>query len=113
MTAGAVGEQHQLVPPLAQRQEERQQQNQDQQPMADRHVNRDRAVCVFGSRDGEYWHRALSWRKDTWPMRFFQYGNAFLPDGNNNSGLLAVSTIAVANGDLVTGLWRVNSAGML
>jgi len=76
-------------------------------------VNRDRTVCVFGSLDGEYWHRGLSWRKDAWPMGLFQYGNAFLPDGDNNNGLLAVSTIAVANGDLVTGLWRVNSERVL
>lgn len=76
-------------------------------------VNVERTVKVFGSADGKQWQSVLSWSKDRWPLGLFQYANAFLPDGNNTSGLLAVSTIAVANGDLETGLWRVNSAHVL
>jgi len=76
-------------------------------------VNRGRTVGVFGSIDGRSWQPALSWNKDVWPMRLFQYGNAFLPDGNNSTGLLAVSTIAVAKGDHETGVWRVISGPML
>ena len=40
---GPVGEQDQFVPPLAQREKQRQQDRQDQQPVADRDVDRDRA----------------------------------------------------------------------
>jgi hypothetical protein len=76
-------------------------------------VNLERTVNVFGSADGKQWQSVLSWSKDGWPLGLFQYGNAFLPDGNNTSGLLAMSTIAVAKGDLETGLWRVNSAHVL
>ena len=39
MAGRAVGEQHQLVPPLAERQEQRQQDRQDVEPVADRHVD--------------------------------------------------------------------------
>lgn len=35
-------------------------------------------------------------------MGLFQYGNAFLPDGVNQTDVLAVSTVAVKDGDLTT-----------
>lgn len=70
-------------------------------------VNLDRKVCVYGTRDGEQWRRALTWNKDRWPMRLFQYGNAFLPDGRNTTGVLAVTAVAVNPGDLETSLWRI------
>lgn len=71
-------------------------------------VNLDDHVCIYGGREGGGQFQLLaSWRKDRWPMRLFQYGNAFLPDGQNSSGVLAVSTIAVQNGDLRTSLWRI------
>jgi len=40
-------------------------------------------------------------------MRFFQYGNAFLPDGENTSGFLAVTTAAVQDADQALSLFRV------
>ncbi len=53
-------------------------------------------VNVYGSLDGTQLAKAtLPGQKDRWPMGLFQYGNAFLPDGNNSTGLLAVNTIAV------------------
>lgn len=70
-------------------------------------VNLDRKVCVYGSADGEQWRRLLIWNKDRWPMGLFQYGNAFLSDGRNTTGLLAVTTVAVNPGDLETSLWRI------
>jgi len=70
-------------------------------------VNRDRHVRVYGSLDGLDWKDLMQWQKDAWPMSFFQYGNALLPDGKNLSGLLAVTTIAVKGGDLETSFWRV------
>lgn len=76
-------------------------------------VNVDRTVGVFGRADGSAWRQLLSWRKDSWAMGLFQYGNAFLPDGHNTSSLLAVSTIAVRGADLETNLWRVGRAPVL
>jgi hypothetical protein len=70
-------------------------------------VNSSRDVCLFGSPDGVHWQRVLHCKKDRWPMRLFQYGNAFLPDGKNTTGLLAVTTIAVEPADLETSIWRV------
>jgi len=65
------------------------------------------SVHLYGSSNGLEWHGLKDWRKDRWPMRFFQYGNAFLPTGQNDTDLLAISTIAVEPGDLATTLWKV------
>jgi hypothetical protein len=60
-------------------------------------VNRDRAVRVYGAKvkSSDSWLPLLEWKTDPLPMRLFQYGNAFLPDGENSTPFLAVSTIAV------------------
>jgi hypothetical protein len=73
-------------------------------------VNRDRTVRVYGAevRTPESWQPLLAWKKDLLPMGLFQYGNAFLPDGNNTTGLLAVSTIAVESSDMTTSLYKLN-----
>ena len=56
------------------------------------------------------WQVLARWKKDSLPMRYFQYGNAFLPDGENATNYLAATTIAVEHDDLVTTLWEVESA---
>ena len=68
-------------------------------------VNTDSHVRIYGSREGQAWQPLLAWQKDRWPMRFFQYGNAFLPDGENRTPYLAVTTIAVESEDMVTSLY--------
>ena len=74
-------------------------------------VNRDRHVRVYGGRtssaDSQAWHALLAWQKDHWPMALFQYGNALMPDGNNTTRFLAVTTIAVQSDDLVTSIYAV------
>ena len=72
-------------------------------------VNRDRTVRVYAAdtRSPNRWLAQLEWKKDPWPMGLFQYGNAFLPDGNNTTPYLAVSTVAVANDDAVTSLYGI------
>jgi len=50
---------------------------------------------------------AAEWKKDSWPMGLFQYGNAFLPDGNNATPYLALTTVAVKTDDQVTSIYRV------
>jgi len=70
-------------------------------------ANPSRSVSLFGSGDGTEWESLAGWKKDSWSMEFFQYGNAFLPDGVNTTDLLAVSTIAVEGADLQTSIWRV------
>jgi hypothetical protein len=70
-------------------------------------INSDRNVSLYGSSDGVQWHRVLQRKKDRWPMSWFQYGNAFLPDGKNTTDLLAVTTIAVKHANLETTIWRI------
>jgi len=70
-------------------------------------INREQNVCLFGSSDGLDWQCLLQWRKDPWPLKLFQYGNAFLPDGDNDSGVLALTTIAIKGADLETTIWRI------
>lgn len=70
-------------------------------------VNERRQVHIFGSKNGRDWNSVVSWKKDFWPMRYFQYGNIILTGGNNTSQILAATTIAVSEGDLTTWLWEV------
>jgi hypothetical protein len=70
-------------------------------------VNLDQHVRIFGGSGSENWQSLLAWTKDRWSMRFFQYGNAFLADGNNTTPYLAVSTIAVEQDDMATSLYSV------
>jgi hypothetical protein len=70
-------------------------------------TNAEESVGLYGSSDGLRWQRLLLWKKDSWPMRLFQYGNAFLPDGHNATHLLAVSTVAVENDDCKLNLFAV------
>jgi len=70
-------------------------------------VNREQHVRVYGGTIARGWHPLLEWRKDGWPMGLFQYGNAFLPDGNNATNVLAVTTVAVEADDMATSLYSV------
>jgi len=70
-------------------------------------VNHSREVCLYGSASGNQWESLVGWRKDRWPMSLFQYGNALMPDGNNTSGCLALTTVAVEGADFQTFIWRV------
>jgi hypothetical protein len=70
-------------------------------------INLARTVSIYGTLDGTRWQKKLSWTKDGWPKGFFQYGNAFLPSGDNATDILALTTIAVKGGDLETSLWRI------
>jgi hypothetical protein len=73
-------------------------------------VNIGGEVHLAGSRDGTNWQVLARWKKDSLPMRYFQYGNVMLPDGENTTRYLAATTIAVERDDLVTTLWEVESA---
>ncbi|MGO8987119.1 MAG: hypothetical protein ACLPHI_09270 [Terriglobales bacterium] len=71
--------------------------------------NKSREVQIAGSRGGADWQVVARWKKDRWPMRYFQYGNAFLPDGENSTRCLAATTVAVETDDLATTIWEVES----
>ncbi len=70
-------------------------------------VNPDRKVRIYaaGVAAPHLMSSLLEWKKDRWPMGLFQYGNAFLPDGNNTTRFLAVSTVAVESEDMSTHIY--------
>ncbi len=72
-------------------------------------VNPDRNVRIYaaGVAAPHLMCSLLEWKKDRWPMGLFQYGNAFLPDGNNTTRFLAVSTVAVESEDMSTHIYDV------
>ena len=70
--------------------------------------NASREVHLLGSSGGTEWNHVAKWRNDRWPLKLFQYGNAFLPDGDNNTNLLAGTTVAVNGADLETTVWRTS-----
>jgi hypothetical protein len=70
-------------------------------------VNTSGEVHIVGARKGADWRPLLRWKKDRFSMRYFQYGNAILPDGENETQFLAVTTVAVEQDDLTTTLWQV------
>ena len=70
-------------------------------------ANRAREVHIVGSADRSDWQVLARWQKDRWPMRYFQYGNVSLPDGENRTHYLAATTVAVERDDLVTTMWEV------
>jgi hypothetical protein len=70
-------------------------------------VNPDLSVRIFGCSDGLNWRPLLAWKKDRWPVRFFQYGNAFLPEGENSTPYLALTTVAVESDDMTTSLYAI------
>jgi hypothetical protein len=71
-------------------------------------VNRDANVRIYGGTGSGEWTSPLAWKKDRWPFGLFQYGNAFLPDGNNTTPYLALSTIAVESEDMATALYKIS-----
>ncbi len=73
-------------------------------------VNMDRHARLYGSADGRSWHSPLAWQKDRWPMGLFQFGNIFLPDGANTTGILALTTLALKGADLETSLWKMTGS---
>jgi len=70
-------------------------------------VNTGREVQIVGAKKGNDWHTLLRWKKDRFSMRYFQYGNAILPDGENATRFLAATTVAVEHDDMTTTLWEV------
>lgn len=70
-------------------------------------VNPDRHVNLYASRAGQSWQQVMQWEKDRWPMGLFQYGNAMLPDGDNTTSILAVSTIAVDGANHLASFWKI------
>jgi hypothetical protein len=51
-------------------------------------INKTRMAEVWASPDGTKWRRIFTFKKDVLPMRYFQYGQVFFPNGpSDNSNL--------------------------
>jgi len=59
-------------------------------------VNITRHTEVWGSADGKNWQVLRRFKKDIWPMKYFQYGQVLFPEGpgdGNNLWLTPLSTV--------------------
>lgn len=74
-------------------------------------VNSTDRVHLVVSANGANWQTVASWHKDTLSMRYFQYGNLILPDGENTTNCLAATTIATKEDNQVTTIWEVDTQG--
>ena len=57
-------------------------------------VNTTKYAEVWGSPNGTEWKCILQFKKDIWPMKYFQYGQVFFPNGQDNGKDLWVSPFA-------------------
>jgi hypothetical protein len=71
-------------------------------------VNRRPFSCLYGSADGSRWTKLLEWRADRWAGRLFQYSRFLLPGGENHTGILAGTAVAVTPHDGTMFAWRVS-----
>jgi hypothetical protein len=58
-------------------------------------VNTTRHAEVWGSADGDNWHVVRRFKKDIWPMKYFQYGQVLFPAGpgdGENLWMMPMST---------------------
>ncbi len=57
-------------------------------------ANSSRYAEVWGSMDGLAWKKVMEFRKDLWPMKWFQYGQVLFPNGPGDSRNLYVTPFA-------------------
>lgn len=60
-------------------------------------VNNSRCAELWGSEDGANWHKIAAFRKDRWPMKYFQYGQILFPGGPGDDRYLYFSPFATHN----------------
>lgn len=58
------------------------------------YVNTTGLVEVWRSDDGEKWYSFLTYKKDCWSMKYFQYGQVFFPSGPGDGKHLYVTPFA-------------------
>ena len=57
-------------------------------------TNRSRCASIWGSCDGTHWRQLEKYRKDIWPMKYFQVGQLYFPQGENKTDFLFFTPIA-------------------
>jgi hypothetical protein len=59
------------------------------------YVNTSRYAEIWGSADGVSWRLIRRFKKDFWPMKYFQYGQIFFPSGPGDDGNLWFAPMGV------------------
>ena len=57
-------------------------------------INMCKFTSIWGSRDGRQWRKVAKYKSDFWPMKYFQVGQIYLPQGNNTTDYLFYTPIA-------------------
>lgn len=57
-------------------------------------VNTGNHACIWGSSDGLEWQCLTKFKKDPWPMKYFQLGQIVFPQGENKTGYLFYTPLA-------------------
>ncbi len=76
-------------------------------------VNLDPSVILYGTRDGVAWHVIHRWRVDrwSWPTTVqaaaFQFGRIIMPAGENGTGYLFGTPVAIRENDGQLHRWRM------
>jgi len=60
-------------------------------------VNTTRYAEVWGSTDGVNWQMVCRFKKDIWPIKYFQYGQALFPSGPGDGKNLWLTPMATAD----------------
>lgn len=60
-------------------------------------VNKSRYAAIWRSDDGEKWFRFMSFKKDMWSMKYFQYGQVLFPHGSGDGKNLWYTPFAIMN----------------
>ena len=71
-------------------------------------VNTTRFVEVWRTDDGDHWYCFLTFRKDWWPMKYFQYGQVLFPAGPGDGKHLYITPFATEEHGK-TLVYRINS----
>lgn len=76
-------------------------------------VNHDPCAVLYGTPDGVEWHVIARWHVDSWSRSnrlqaaLFQMARVILPAGENRTGFLFATSVAVQGGDGILHRWQV------
>lgn len=60
-------------------------------------VNKQRYAELWGASNGTDWKLLAKFKKDSLPLKYFQYGQLFLPNGKNESGTVWLTPFSTKN----------------
>lgn len=73
-------------------------------------VNKDRYASLWGSPDGIRWQCFFRFKKDPWPIKYFQVGQILFPQGENRTDCLFYTPLAVEGDQTIQ---RISAADLI